>query len=57
MPHSKVFISEDLAQDFSVFPALDHALKSNMKISFKLDALKSQKIEFEQSQLAKKQAI
>ena len=56
VPQSKVFISKALARTSSVFPALDRALKSNMQISFKLDALKRQKIEFDQAQLAKKQA-
>ena len=56
MPHFKVFISEALAQSFFVFLALYRSLKSNMEISSKLDALKGQKIEFEQAQLAKKQA-
>ena len=56
VPQSKVFISTNLAQTSSIFPALDRALKSNMEISSKLDALKGHKIEFEQAQLAKKQA-
>ena len=29
VPQSKVFISKALAQTSSIFPALDHALKSN----------------------------
>ena len=37
---SKVFILESLAQASSIFTALDHALKSNVEISSKLDALK-----------------
>ena len=37
---SKVFILEALAQTSFVFLALDCALKSNMEISPKLDALK-----------------
>ena len=56
MPQSEVFISKALAQTSSVFPALDHALKSNMEISSTLDDLKRQKTEFHQGQLAKKQA-
>ena len=39
-----------------MFPTLDRALKSNLEIFSKLDALKGQKIKFEQAQLAKKQA-
>ena len=46
-PQSKVFIVESLAQTSSIFPTLDHALKSNREISSKLYALKGQKIEFE----------
>ena len=57
VPQSKVFISEALAQTSYVFPTLDCALKSTMEISSKLDALKRQKIEFEQAQLEKKRAI
>ena len=53
---SKVFTSEALAKNSFVFPALDCALKSNMEISSKLDALKRQKTESDQAQLAKKQA-
>ena len=53
---SKVFISEALAQTSYIFHSLDHALKSNMEISSKLDALKRKKIEFELTLLAKKQA-
>ena len=56
MSQSKIFILEALVQTSSIFPTLDCALKSNMEISSKLDALKRQKIEFEQAQLAKKQA-
>ena len=55
MPHSKVFISEDLAHTSYVFLSLDHALKSNMEISSTLDALKRQKIDFDSAKLAKKQ--
>ena len=40
VPQSKVSILEALAQTSSIFPALDRALKFNMKISSKLDALK-----------------
>ena len=40
VPQSKVFISKALPQNSFVFPSLDHALKSNMEISSKLDALK-----------------
>ena len=47
MPQSKVFISMASTQNSSIFLYLDHALKSNMEISYKLDALKGQKIEFE----------
>ena len=53
---SKVFISEALAQTSYISPSLDHALKSNMEISSKLDALKRKKIEFELTLLAEKQA-
>ena len=53
---SKVFISKALAQTSSFFPTLDCALESNMEISSKLNALKRQKTEFDQAQLAKKQA-
>ena len=53
---SKVFISEALTQTSSIFLDLDHALKSNMEIPSKLDALKGKKIEFEQALLAKKRA-
>ena len=56
VPQSKVFILEALAQTSSAFTALDRALKSNMEISSKLDALKRQKTEFKHAQLAKKQA-
>ena len=56
VPQSKVFISKALTQISSIFPTLDRALKSNMNISSKFDALKGHKIEFEQAQLAKKQA-
>ena len=56
VPQSKVFISEALAQTSYVFTILDRALKSNMEISSKLDALKRHKTEFEHAQLAKKQA-
>ena len=49
VPQSKVFISKALAQTSSVFLALDRALKSNMEISSKLDALKRWKTKFEQS--------
>ena len=56
VPQSKVFISEVLAQTSSIFHTLDHALKSNMEITSKLDALKGLKIEFEQALLAKKKA-
>ena len=45
--HEAVFISKALAQTTYAFPTLDHALKSNVEISSKLDALKRQKIEFE----------
>ena len=55
-PQSKVFISEALTQTSSIFPTLDRALKFNIEISSKLDALKRQKIELEQAQLIKKQA-
>ena len=37
VPQSKVFISEALAYTSSIFPALDHALKSNMEISSTLE--------------------
>ena len=37
---SKVFISETLSHTPSIFPALDCALKFNMEMSSKLDALK-----------------
>ena len=47
VPQSKVFILKALAQTSSIFPALDHALKSNMEISSKLNALKGQKIELD----------
>ena len=47
MPQSNIFILEALAQTFSIFPALDRALKSNMEISSKLYPLKRQKIEFD----------
>ena len=47
VPQSKVFILEALAQTSSIFPTLDHALKSNREIFSNLDALKEQKIEFE----------
>ena len=40
MPQSKAFISKALAHTSFVFLALDHALKSNMGIFSKLDALK-----------------
>ena len=56
VPQSQDFILDALAQTFSIFLQLDRALNSNMEISSKLDALKTQKIEFEQAQLAKKQA-
>ena len=56
VPQSKVFILKALVQTSYVFPTLDRSLKSNMKISSKVDALKRQKIEFEQAQLTKKQA-
>ena len=56
MPQSNVFISKALAQNSSIFPTLDCALKSNMEISSKLDALKRQNIEFETAQIVKKQA-
>ena len=56
VPYSKVFILAALAQTPSISPTLDRVMKSNMEISSKLDALKGQKIEFEQTQLAKKQA-
>ena len=56
VPQSKVFISEVVAQTSFILLALDHALKSNMEISFTLDALKKPKTEFDQAQLAKKQA-
>ena len=49
VPQSKVFIFEALAQTFFVFPALDHALKSNMEISSTLVALKRQKTKFDQA--------
>ena len=51
VPQSKVFISEALTLTSSIFPPLDHALKSNMEISSRLDALKEQKIEFKQANL------
>ena len=56
VPQSKVFISEALSDTSSVFPTLDRSLKYNMEIFSKLDALKRQKTEFDQAQLAKKQA-
>ena len=56
VPQSKIFISKALTHTSFVFPALDRALKSNMEISSKLYALKRQKTEFDQAQLAKKQA-
>ena len=56
VPKSKVFILVALAHTYFVFSTLDRALKSNMEISSKLDALKRQKTEFDQAQLAKKQA-
>ena len=46
---SKIFILEALAQTSYVFPTLYHALKSNMEISSKLDALKRQNTKFEQA--------
>ena len=45
VPQYKVFISKALAQTSSVFPIVDRALKSNIEISSKLDALKRQKTE------------
>ena len=48
VPQSKVFISKALAQTSYVFPTLDCALKSDMEISSKLDALKRQKTKFDQ---------
>ena len=57
VPQSKAFISKVLAQTSSIFLALDHALKSNMEISSKLNALKEHKIEFVQVHLAKKQPL
>ena len=56
VPRSKVNILKDLAHTSSIFHALDCALKPNMEISSRLDALKRQKTEFDQAQLAKKQA-
>ena len=48
VPQSKVFILEALAQTSSIFLTMDRALKSNVEISSKLDALKGKKnIEFE----------
>ena len=57
VPQSKVFILEALARTSYVFPALDRALKSNVEISSTLDALKRQKTECDQAQLAKKQTM
>ena len=48
VPQSNIFILEALAHT-SIFPTLDCALRSNMEISSKLDALKRQKTEFEQA--------
>ena len=49
VPQSNIFILEALAHTSSIFPTLDCALRSNMEISSKLDALKRQKTDFKQA--------
>ena len=55
VPETTTFISEALAQTYSIFSSMDCVVKSNVEIIPKLNALKEKNMEFDHSLLSKKQ--